>query len=145
MRLKNFEISGSVQFHSDNLYWDIHNSADFEGLELLPAYDAVVMRWTAPKRANPWGRPGNNSSGMKLYFDNLQFLKISPRDPDMPFTEDGCVSHILKVDPNIQHDDPFMRSWKNWGPGDSFRLVSQFQSGRTVEIESETVEFIPIP
>jgi len=144
MRLKNFDISGWVQLQSDNLHWDIHNSADFEGLELLPAYDAVVMKWAVPKRANPWGRPGNNSSGMKLYFDNLLFLKISPRDPDMPFTEDSCVAHILKVDPNTQHDDSFMRTRNNWGPDDSFRLVFQFQSRRTIEIESETVELIPI-
>ena len=82
---------------------------------------------------------------MKLYFDNLQFLKISPRDPDMPFTEDACVRHILKVDPEIQHDDPYMRTRNNWAPDDSFRLVFQFQSGRIIEIESETVELIPIP
>jgi hypothetical protein len=144
MRLKNFEISGSVQFQSDNLYWDIHNSAEFEGLELLPAYDAVVLKWTVPKWENPWGRPGNNSSGMKLYFDDLLLLKIGPRDPDMPFTEDGCVPQILKVDPSIQHDDPFMRTRKNWAPGDSFRLAFLFQSGRVIEIESETVELIPI-
>jgi hypothetical protein len=144
MRLKNFEISGFIELQSDNLFWDIHNSADFEGLELLPAYNAVVMKWTVPKRANPWGRPGNNSSGMKLYFDDLLFLKVSPRDPDMPFTEDGCVSHILKVDPNIQHDDPFMRTRTNWAPGDFFRLALLFQSGRVIEIESGTAELIPI-
>jgi hypothetical protein len=144
MRLKNFEISGFIELQSDNLFWDIHNSADFEGLELLPAYNAVVLKWTVAKRVNPWGRPGNNSSGMKLYFDDLLFLKVGPRDPDMPFTEDGCVSHILRVDPNIQHNDPFMRGRKNWGPDDSFRLVFQFQSRRTIEIESDTVELIPL-
>jgi hypothetical protein len=145
MRLKNFEISGSIELQSGELFWDLHNFADFEGLELLPAYDAVVMKWTVLRRENPWGHSGNNSSGMKLYFDDLLFLKIGPRDADMPFTEDGCVSHILKVDPNIDHDDPFMRARKNWGPDDSFRLVFQFQSRRTIEIESHTVELIPVP
>ena len=145
MRLKNFEISGSIELQSDNLFWDIHNFADFEGLELLPAYDAVVMKWTVPKHANPWGCPENKSSGMNLYFDDLQFLKIGPRDPDMPFTEDACVSHILKVDPKVENEDPFMRTREPWALGDSFRLVFQFQSGRVIEIESETVELIPIP
>ena len=81
---------------------------------------------------------------MKLYFDDLLFLMVGPRDPDMPFTEDGCVSHILKVDPNIDHGDPFMRARENWAPGDSFRLAFLFQSGRVIEIESETVELMPI-
>lgn len=144
MRLKNFEISSEIELQTGNLFWDIHNFADFEGLELLPAHDAVVMKWTVPKRPNPWGSPENRSSGMNLYFDDLQFLKISPRDPDMPFTEDACVSQILRVDPNIQHNEPHMRTRNLWPLGDSFRLVFQFQSGRTIEIESETVELIPI-
>jgi len=144
MRLKNFEISGSIELRTGDLLWDIHNFADFEGLELLPACNAVVMRWTVPKEANPWGSPENKSSGMKLYFDGLQFLKISARDSDMPLTEDTCVSDILKVDPKLEYEDPFLRTRKNWAPGDSFRLAFLFQSGRVIEIESETVELIPI-
>jgi hypothetical protein len=145
MNLKNFVISGSVQLQTGNLYWDIHNSAYFEGLELIPANDAVVMKWTVPKVENPWGCRENKSSGMKLYFDDLKFLKVNPRDPEMPFTEDACVRFILKVDPDIDHEDPFMRTRKMWGPNDRFRLVFLFQSARQIELESETVELIPVP
>ena len=145
MRLRNFEIRSEIELQTGNLFWDIHNFADFCGLELLPAHNSAVMKWTVPKQSNPWGSPENKSSGMNLYFGDLQFLKISPRDPGMPLTEDSCVSDILKVDPNIQYDDPYMRTRRNWAPGDSFRLVFQFQSGRTIEIESATVELIPIP
>lgn len=145
MKLKNFEISGSVELQTANLYWEIHNYANFEGLELTPANDAVVMKWTVPKRNNPWGCYENKFSGMNLYFDDLLFLNITPRDPEMPFTEDACVSHILKVDPNTQHHDPFMRTRNLWAPDDSFRLVFLFQSARVIEIESKTVELIPIP
>ena len=144
MKLKNFEIVGEVELQTDDLYWDIHNFANFEGLELLPAYDAVVMKWTVLKRDNPWGCIENKFSGMNLYFDDLQFLKVGPRDSDMPFTEDGCVSHILKVDPNIHDAEPYMRTNKEWGTNDTFRLVFQFQSGRVIEIESKTVELIPV-
>jgi hypothetical protein len=145
MNLKNFVISGSVVLQTANLYWDIHNRAYFEGLELIPANDAVVMKWTAPEVDNPWGCHENKFSGMKLYFDDLKFLKVNPRDPEMPFTEDACVASILKVDPYIEHDDPFMRTRKTWGPNDRFRLVFLFQSARQIELESETVELIPVP
>jgi hypothetical protein len=145
MRFKNFEITGWIELRTGNLYWDVHNFADFGGLELNPANDAVIMKWTVPKRDNPWGCYENKFSGMNLYFDDLQFLKIGPRDPDMPFTEDACVSHILKVDPNIQHDDPFIRARKVWGPDEPYRLVFLFQSARVIELESKTVELIPVP
>lgn len=144
MRLKNFEISGSIGLQTENLYWDIHNFGDFQGLELIPAQDAIVMKWSALRRDNPWGYPENRFSGMNLYFDELLFLKISPRDWEMPFTEDSCVSHILKVDPNVQHDDPFFRTRKVWGDDDDFRLVFLFHSARSIEIESETVELVPV-
>ena len=48
MRLKNFEVSGWIELQTGNLFWDIHNSAEFEGLELVSAYDAVVMKWSTP-------------------------------------------------------------------------------------------------
>jgi hypothetical protein len=145
MKFKNFEITREIELRTGTLLWDIHNFADFQGLELVPAEDAVVMKWTVPERENPWGCYENKFSGMKLYFDDLKFLKVNPRDPEMPFTEDACVSFILKVDPHIEHDDPFMRTRKMWGPNDLFRLVFLFQSARQIELESETVELIPVP
>jgi hypothetical protein len=145
MKLKNFEISGSIELQAGNLFWDIHNFANFEGLELIPASNAVVMKWTAPKGANPWGCYENKFSGMTLYFDNLQFLMLTPRDAGMPLTEDTCVSAILKVDPDIQHNEPYMRTRNAWGLADSFRLAFRFQSGRVIEIGSDSVELIPVP
>ena len=145
MKLKNFTIAGSVELQTGNLFWDMHNFASFEGLELIPANDAVVMKWIVPNRNNPWGCRENTFSGMKLYFDDLQLLRVGPRDQEMPFTEDACVSHILKVDPLVQHDDPFMRTRNVWGTDDRFCLMFLFQSLRVIELESKTVELIPIP
>jgi hypothetical protein len=145
MKLKNFEISREIELQTGNLFWDIHNFAHFEGLELIPASNVVVMKWTVPRRTNPWGCSENKYSGMTLYFDNLNFLKLTQRDPDMPLTEDTCVSAILKVDPAIQHDELYMRTPKDWGPDHSYRLAFQFQSGRVVEVGSDSVELIPVP
>jgi hypothetical protein len=36
MRLENFAIHSSIELKSGNLLWDLHNVADFRGLELLP-------------------------------------------------------------------------------------------------------------
>ena len=144
MKLKNFEIVSWVVMRSENVRWDIHNFGNFEGVELIPAQDAVLMKWTAYNRNRMWGSLENRFLGMNLYFDDLQFLKIGPRDPEMPFTEDGCVSAVIRVDPNVQHEDPYMRGKNVWAPEDPFRLVFLFQSARQIEIESKTVELIPV-
>lgn len=144
MKLKNFEIVDWIELRSGNVDWDVHNSGHFEGLELIPAQDAVRMKWTAFNRIRMGRSNTNGFSGMNLFFDGLQFLKIGPRDPEMPFTEDRCVSAIIRVDPNVQHEDPYMRVKNVWAPEDPFRLVFLFQSARQIEIESKTVELIPV-
>jgi hypothetical protein len=137
MRLENFEIHSSIELQTENFLWDLHNAADFRGLELIPAENAAVMRWTLPSGPNPSDRDGNKFSGMTLRFKNLQFLHIGARDSELPFTEDTCVSDVLKVDPAVEGVDPYMRTRRDWKPTDSFRLVFRFQSRRGVEIESE--------
>ena len=142
MRLENFEIRSEIELQTSNLIWELHNFADFVGLELIPAQDIAVMRWSVPSGPNPWGCLENKSSGMTLRFKNLQFLKVGPRDKDLPLTEDTCVSDVLKVIPGNEGADPYLRTCRDWS--DSFRLIFQFQSGRVIEIESETVELVPI-
>jgi hypothetical protein len=142
MRLQNFEISSSIEFQSGGLFWDIHNFAKFDGLELIRTENAAVMRWSVPVASNPWGCYANNFAGMELHFKNLLFLHVGPRDEEMPTKEDSCVSAVLVVDPTIEHDEPYMRQVRKMTS--SFRLVFLFQSARVIEIESEIVQLVPI-
>jgi hypothetical protein len=142
MRLENFEIHSSIELQSGNLLWDLHNFADFLGLELIPTENTAVMRWIVPPESNAWGCVENRFPGMTLRFKNLHLLHLGARDRDVPLTEDTCVADILKVDATIEGVEPYMRACRE--PTDSFRLVFQFQSGRAIEIESETVELVPV-
>jgi hypothetical protein len=115
---------------------------DFNGLELSAQKNLAVMNWSVPVVSNPWGCLENNFPGMSLRFVDLQFLHVGPRREGMPLTEDRCISNILRVDPNVQNDDPYLRQSRD--SSDSFRLAFRFQSGRVIEIESQRVELIPI-
>ena len=141
MKLQNFDVSSSIELQSGDLFWDLHNFADFDGLELIPGDDAVVMRWSVPEEPNPWGCHENKFKGLELVFRGVLFLHIGPRDKELPMTEDSCVAEILKVDPKAQYPEIHMGQISR--PDDSFRLAFLFQSGRTIEIESITVELVP--
>jgi hypothetical protein len=144
MRLQNFEISSSIEFICGDLFWDVHNFARFEGLTLMPEENAAVMHWSVPPRSpNPRGCDENKFTDMELYFKNLVFVHVGPRDKEMPLTEDACVSAVLKVDPVIQNDVPYLRQVLT--VTHAFRLVFLFQSAHAIEIESETVELRAIP
>jgi hypothetical protein len=143
MKLENFEIcSSSIELQTGGSFWDLHNVFSFRGFELVPSENTVVMRWSVPSRSKRSGISEMKFSGMDLCFKNLQFLHVGARDGDLPLTEDTCTSYILKVDPGIEHVDPYRRARRDWKPGDSFRLVFAFQSHRIIEIESETVELV---
>jgi len=142
MKLENFEICSSIELQTANSFWDLHNVADFCGLELIPSENAAVMRWKVPSGSNSSGTSEKKFSGMTLRFKNLQFLQAGARDGDLPLTEDTCVSDVLKVDPSIDRVDPYMRTRRDWNPADSFRFVFRFKSKRVIEIESETVELV---
>jgi hypothetical protein len=142
MRLQNFEICSSIEFQSGGLFWDVHNFAKFDGLELIRTENAAVMRWSVPTGSNPWGCYENKFTGMELHFKNLLFLLVGPRDEEMPMSEDSCVSAVLMVNPAIKHDDQYMRQVQEIT--NSFRLVFQFQSRRVIEIESEIVGLVPL-
>jgi hypothetical protein len=142
MRLQNFEISSSIEFQPGGLFWDVHNFARFDGLDLIRAENAAVMRWSVPPGSSPWGCDENKFTGMELHFKNLLFLFVGLRDEEMPMSEDSCVSAVSMVNPAIEHDDPCMRQVQKITK--SFRLEFQFQSRRVIEIESEIVELVAI-
>jgi hypothetical protein len=144
MKLENFDVSSSIELETGNTFWDLHNVFDFRGLELIPGENAAVMRWDLPSGFNHSGLDEMKCSGMALRFKNLRFLHVGARDGDLPLTEDTCIWYILKVDPSVEHVDPYRRTRQDWKPTDSFRLVFAFQSHRIIEIESETAELVPL-
>lgn len=142
MKLENFEISSSIELQAGNSFWDLHNVFSFHGLELIFSENAAVMRWDARSSSKRPSISKMKSPKMTLCFKNLQFLHVGGRDGDLPLTEDTCLWYVLKVDPNMENVDPYMRTHREWKSADSFRLVFAFQSHRMIEIESETVELI---
>jgi hypothetical protein len=99
VKLQDFEIISSIELRSDNGIWDLHNCGNFDGVELLATENAAIMRWST---AYPWRGLENNFSGLELRFKDLEFLRVRPRDPDLPLSEDTCVSDIVRVDPILR-------------------------------------------
>jgi len=139
MKFLNFAIDSSIELISNGLIWDLHNCGKFEGLDLLVNENSVLMKWTA---AYPWSGHGNNFSGVNLLFKDLCFLEISPRDDEMPLTEDACVAEMFQVTLEDRGKDPRLRALTEWNS--DFHLFFGFWGGRTIEIGSRTVGLIPV-
>jgi len=146
MKLLNFDLSLPSHSHeltSLGLDWDMHNFADFVGLELMPETNSAVMRWIVPDATNPWGCTRNKFSGCELRFSNLKYLQVTDRDLELPLTEDSCLAGVSKVDIK-RTEPPEFRTRKLWNSDDEFCLWFHFQSRRDIVIDSETVELVPL-
>ena len=70
---------------------------------------------------------------MSLIFEGLQQLRMSPRDADLPLSEDDCVSFVIRLVPPAPGSDP-NRHREAWRSGEAFSLAFHFQSDRRIEV-----------
>ncbi|HRF66182.1 MAG TPA: hypothetical protein PK605_03465 [Ignavibacteria bacterium] len=113
--------------------------ADFLESKYNTESQIVELIWKYPSK---WFLENKNE-----YKDNIQYLKendiidkvrlialifkgvtryeVKPRDPEMPFTEDNCLTQILTYDEDFKQD----------------ALLFEFQGGLKITIEAEEVIF----
>ncbi len=130
MKLVNFELSQpsfSIEFVGLGFVWDLHNSGMFLGITINPNDNMAVMRWKIG------GNPETRYSACDLVFASLKLMIVSPRDEDLPYSEDLCVAGISKIIPEYR-ERPEYRTKREWNVDDPFHLVFEFQSRRSIEI-----------
>jgi hypothetical protein len=140
MKLVNFELatpSFGIDLVGLGVFWDLHNSWSFQGISLYTKNNTALMRWVIDDR------PSAKYSGCNLIFTELKLLVVSARDGDLPLSEDRCVSSVSKVLPE-PNPEPEFRMKARWDVNEAFHLLFQFQSGRSIEIDAETVELVGV-
>ncbi len=141
MKLINFELaqpSYAIELNGLDFIWDLHNGGEFLGLDLNPNKNSILLKWRIS------GHPSSQYSGCHLLFSGLKLMYISPRDQELPQSEDLTVSGISMVTPELTNDAAY-RVKQHWNPDDRFHLIFQFQSRRSIELDAETVELIGVP
>lgn len=144
MELSNFSLLDPVESPivlSEGLEWDLHNFAWLDNVLFSPHGDTLTLTWRVPDVPNPWGCFENKHAGCKIEFVGLKLLLIGQPDPAMPRDEDQSLVGISKAVPG---SDGRFRFKKDWQTNEPFTLVFSFQSGRSIEILSETARLIPL-
>src|SRR5438876_9553672 len=101
MKLLNFELSQpsfSIELIGLGFIWDLHNAATFLGTRVNPNDNTAVMSWKVK------GQPAIKFRGCRLVFQGLKLMVVSPRDEELPYSEDLCVSGISKLTPDHAED-----------------------------------------
>ena len=92
MKLSNFTIADDhIAFEQSDKYYDVHNCFDFIGFDYDVSKRTIILNWI--KNSGDWV-PSDSPNRLSLHLEGVYLFKAKERDPDVPFTEDDCLSSI---------------------------------------------------
>lgn len=127
------------EINTETHSYDLHNMADYLESKYNPELQSAELIWRYPSK---WFL--NNKHAYKnikeyllendihenvrliaLIFKGVTRYEVKPRDPEMPFSEDRCLTQILTYDDDFKEE----------------ALLFEFQSGLKIIIEADEVIF----
>ena len=86
---RDFEIKGGIYLVQPPHELDLHNAFDFLGLHYSVADRTLLLQW---RRSEREGVPPSRPTSVAIEFRGVTEFLFRPRDPQIPFTEDDCLS-----------------------------------------------------
>lgn len=104
MKLINFVLKDQIYLVQGDLELDLHNDYDF----IEYKYDVVrrnaILKWKKTK--GDWvvkGIPGY----IKIEISEIFYFSVTPRSPEVPYTEDVCLDDVSFETDEEWADGPF--------------------------------------
>ena len=98
----NFILYQNYAIHFDNKHLDLHNNFDFEEFFYNIEKRQLTLHWKGVKA--DWV-PADNPSKLIITIYEVGFLKIVPRDNEMPFSEDTCLNDLTYYSSSEREED----------------------------------------
>jgi hypothetical protein len=137
MKLNNFSIPNEaypIEIRAFEHLWDLHNIAGFDGFRQDIQNDTFELNWHIDPEYTDQKYP---NSSFAILFREIEFLEITPRDNEMPKTEDVCLSSVSRILPN----EKLVRNPEAI-EGQKFHLLFRFQSKLTIRVGAKSAEFV---
>lgn len=88
---RNFEIVDGIYLVKESHELDLHNNFDFKNLNYSVEERKLVLNWERSK--GDWVN-SDTPKALDIEFIEVSEFRFMPRDSQIPFTEDDCVSSI---------------------------------------------------
>ncbi len=118
-----------IYIQSGSEVFDLHNDFDFVGFTYDTAQRTVCLRWVPNKHAS-----AKQHHALVLEMGGVSFLSSTPRDSDVPFSEDSCLHQIGRIPPSA----PTLDTAESDAPPD-WHYIFSFMSGFMLRIAAESV------
>jgi hypothetical protein len=87
--IEDYTIKDAIYLVSGEDTLDLHNNYDFTEITYSVAERLATLTWV--RSSGDWV-PATEPSQLLLEFHGVSCFRYMPRDPEMPFTEDNCLS-----------------------------------------------------
>jgi hypothetical protein len=166
MHLSNFSLITDASAHgwliALNAYgveWDLHNYADFDGFDYSTtktSLPTLTLNWHIAERVIEWrnvlgvpnaqGIPIYPSNRFCIFFSDVDYLEVAPRDSEMPDDEDKTISSVSCIESSEASTDYIESGAISCYQPDketfSYHLVFRFRGGQFIRVGAKEAEFI---
>lgn len=139
MRADNFAWKNSIYLQAEDLDLDIHNDYDFRRFSYEVEGRSVSLEWF--RGSGKWVDK-KLPKKIQLLMTGIDDLRVTPRDQEMPFTEDTCLSSFGYDCDEEWADGQF---WVDNAPEPEWRWSFHFQSGMEIQVGGRNATVIITP
>ena len=135
MRPENFQVESRIYLQQDGRDFDLHGDYAFVAFSYSVAERVAELLW----RLDTGDRvPADMPARLVLSCRGVTHLSASGRDPEMPFTEDDCLSELCFAVADGSFEHTFVASSASERFDPSWHWVFSFMSGFTLKVAGET-------
>ena len=131
----NFNIYENHAIHFEGKHLDLHNNYDFQGFVFSVEKRQLILNWKSTKA--DWV-PRDNPLSLAITIHNVEFLKVTPRDGGMPFSEDSCLSDLTYFPSSERENDECIQAQQK--PNDGDDLIFKFQNEQIIRVKGSSAE-----
>jgi hypothetical protein len=132
MQASNFTWSSSIYAHVGGQRFDLHNDFDFQSISHDLVERRVVLEW---KRGSGDWVQKTLPVRLIVTMTGVTEVRMKPRNPSLPFSEDGCLASFGYDSDEDWADGQF---WVDVEPDPKWRWSFLFQSGAEIQVAGET-------
>ena len=129
---RNFEIKDGIYLSQTSFELDLHNNFIFCGLEYSIEERILLLNWRRSK--GDWVS-ANTPTAISIEFCEVSEFRFLPRDKELPFSEDDCVSTFGYWTDESWADGVFTIN-PDQKPNPSWLTAIDFMSGAVVAVQA---------
>jgi len=126
-----FQVVGGIYVVQGDHKLDLHNEFDFQEVRYSVAERSASLLWR--RGTGDWVRRDLPAS-LSIEFEGVKEFRVVSRDPEMPFTEDDCLSTM-----GYLTDEPWSKGniLLTADPERDWLTAFEFQSGAVIALRAE--------